>query len=270
MLSRDYKVGIYKITNKIDAKFYIGSSINITNRWKSHIKLLNNNMHHSRYFQNAWNKYGKDNFIFERIENVKDKSKLLDREQYYLDTLTPFSNLDRGYNINPTAGSNLGVKYSEASKKKMSEWVRTPEMKKKMSDARVGIKLSKETKEKLRTINTGKIHSDATKEKMSLSHKDKKLSEEHKTNLRKHKSKEHCKNISKGKKGIKFTKEHCKNISKGHSIPILKYNLNNQLIGEFDTSLKAAYSVNMKSNKWIIDTCKGRRDSAFGFIWKYK
>lgn len=152
MLSKDYKIGIYKITSNVDGKIYIGSSINITNRWKAHIKKLKENTHHSRYFQNAWNKHGSDNFIFERIENVKDKNKLLEREQYYLDKLTPFANLDRGYNINPMAGSNLGVKYSEESKKKMSSWIRTPEMVAKISKANKGQKRSLETRKLISNI----------------------------------------------------------------------------------------------------------------------
>jgi group I intron endonuclease len=133
-MARDYKTGIYKITNRVNGKFYIGSSINITNRWKAHIYRLNSGTHVNRHLQSAWNKYGSESFIFERIERIVDKNLLIEREQSYLDILKPYHE-DIGYNLSPIAGSTLGVKYSEESKKKMGEWVRTDEMRKNMSAA---------------------------------------------------------------------------------------------------------------------------------------
>lgn len=38
----DKKCGVYKITNNITGKFYIGSSIDINKRWKSHINASKN------------------------------------------------------------------------------------------------------------------------------------------------------------------------------------------------------------------------------------
>ena len=144
MLLKDFKTGIYKITNLKNGKFYIGSSVQITRRITGHISQLNKNSHVNRHLQNAWNQYGPDSFTFERLERVKVKSKLLEREQYYLDTFLYAQEyikgvdnrfLELGYNLNPIAGSNLGVRYSEESKKKMGEWERTPEMRKNMSAA---------------------------------------------------------------------------------------------------------------------------------------
>lgn len=42
-------VGIYSITNKVNNKIYIGQSVNIYNRWKSHICELNNNHHYNGF-----------------------------------------------------------------------------------------------------------------------------------------------------------------------------------------------------------------------------
>lgn len=50
-------VAVYKIYNKINGKFYIGSSIDLGERWKSHIDELNRNVHDNFHLQNAWNKY---------------------------------------------------------------------------------------------------------------------------------------------------------------------------------------------------------------------
>ena len=55
---------VYKITNKLNNKIYIGQSVNIERRWKEHIcDNRKNSLIHL-----AIQKYGKDNFDFEVIE----------------------------------------------------------------------------------------------------------------------------------------------------------------------------------------------------------
>lgn len=65
-MKSDYKLfnksGIYKITNKINGKFYIGSSCNLYNRLYEHIRYLKLNKHGNPKLQNAFNKYGIENF----------------------------------------------------------------------------------------------------------------------------------------------------------------------------------------------------------------
>lgn len=119
--------GIYRFTNKISGKIYIGSAKNLRKRFVQHRSNLRLNKHHSIHFQNAYNKYGENNFIYDIIEKVDDVYKLLNREQYYLDTLL-FANeyvnnksskfLELGYNINPFASNRLGSKQSEESIRK--------------------------------------------------------------------------------------------------------------------------------------------------------
>jgi len=102
------KSGIYKITNKMNGKFYIGSSKDIDNRWNDHKKHLNGDYHCNPKLQHSWNFHGKDNFDFSVIEEVVDSNKLYDREQFYLDTFRPYMR-DIGYNIcpNATGGDNI-------------------------------------------------------------------------------------------------------------------------------------------------------------------
>lgn len=119
----DKIIGVYKITNLINGKIYIGSSIDINSRWKEHVRDLNKNKHHSTHLQRSWNKNGSENFEFSILEKCNEE-EILDREQYYLDTLKPFDK-NNGYN---TALNSLapmtGRKHSNETKAKLSEGVR--------------------------------------------------------------------------------------------------------------------------------------------------
>jgi group I intron endonuclease len=118
----DYKNkgGIYKIRNIINNKVYIGSATNLYQRKREHFSRLNNNKHENQYLQNSWNKYGKNNFLFEVIEYVENDNKLIEREQYYFN-ITNCCKRENGYNIRPKAESNLGTKRTDEQRKKLSE-----------------------------------------------------------------------------------------------------------------------------------------------------
>lgn len=60
--------GIYLIMNQINGKGYVGQAVNIEERWKQHKYRLNGQYHGNKHLQNAWNKYGKDNFVFIILE----------------------------------------------------------------------------------------------------------------------------------------------------------------------------------------------------------
>jgi group I intron endonuclease len=87
--------GIYKIVNVKNGKIYIGSSKNIKRRWGIHKSSLKNNRHHSVYLQRAWNKYGKENFIYEVIKEMPNASnvELLNEETYFVTMLKPEYNV---------------------------------------------------------------------------------------------------------------------------------------------------------------------------------
>lgn len=111
---------IYQIRHTASGKVYVGSAIDPRKRWTEHRRTLRIGKHHSRYLQRAWDKYGKDSFVFEIIEPVLFVEDLLVREQYWIDTLRsndPF----RGYNIASIAGSMLGTKRTNEERAKISE-----------------------------------------------------------------------------------------------------------------------------------------------------
>ena len=106
--------GIYSIENIKNKRMYIGSSINIEARFERHKDDLRAGIHHSRYLQRAWNKYGKSQFRYKILEVIKDPEKLIEIEQAYIDS---HKNL---YNMSPTASNCLGVKHTQATKEKQS------------------------------------------------------------------------------------------------------------------------------------------------------
>lgn len=102
--------GIYIIICCTNLRFYIGSSAYLYHRFDSHHSELQTNTHGNSHLQNAWNKYGKDAFIFGVLEYC-DKSILIQREQFYIDKYHAANNRV-GFNINPNAHSCLGRKSS--------------------------------------------------------------------------------------------------------------------------------------------------------------
>jgi len=51
MIKLNKIVGVYKITNTKNGKVYIGKSIDVNNRWKTHRRYLDNNNHYNYKLQ---------------------------------------------------------------------------------------------------------------------------------------------------------------------------------------------------------------------------
>jgi group I intron endonuclease len=89
---------IYEILNLKTNKKYIGSAVNFEKRKQRHLYKLENNQHHSKSLQHSWNKYTPDDFVFNIIEEIKDRTILLEREQYWLDYYQVYKK-EFGYNM---------------------------------------------------------------------------------------------------------------------------------------------------------------------------
>lgn len=86
---------IYKITNKINNKIYIGKTLEtIEIRWKEHIKDSKRECNKKRPLYAAFNKYGIDNFTIEEVEECSAEI-LNEREIYWIEYFRSFKN---GYN----------------------------------------------------------------------------------------------------------------------------------------------------------------------------
>lgn len=129
----DYPSGIYQIRNLINGKIYIGQSVRLVDRRYNHFRLLELGQSHAHHLQNSYNKYGRENFVFEVLMYC-DIDSLDFYEQFFVDNLKP------QYNIRTEVTSNRGHKVSE------------------------------ETKHKLRLSNLGKKRSTAARLNMSKAH----------------------------------------------------------------------------------------------------
>jgi len=172
--------GIYKIINKIDGKYYVGSSENIIRRWYIHQRSLNFGLHHSFKLQHAWNKYGKDYFELIIVEKVNNEN-LLPAEQLYLNECK--CNPDKNYNVSYIAGSPFKGK------------THTDETKNKISIKNKGLIRSDMFRLNARNFMTGR--------KLSESHKNA-MRVKKKPHLRKKLSEEQYKLIGLNRRGIKY------------------------------------------------------------------
>lgn len=170
-------VGIYMITNKINNKKYIGQSVNIKRRKHYHFT-----RHCKMIISDSIFKYGKENFVFEILEECEE-AQLDELEIKYITEYETHISLGRGYNVD-LGGKGLG-KMSKDTKQKLRELnlgannsfygkKHTEESLEKMREKQSGKKLSKETKQKIKESTSGdknhfygKTHTDEVKNFMS-------------------------------------------------------------------------------------------------------
>ena len=137
---------IYSIINKVNGKFYYGSTNNFNKRRSEHFSKLKKNKHCNIHLQRAYNKHGIDNFVMEMVKEVSIE-QLLSEEQKYLEFT--MLNPEKYYNIATCA---------EASKRGLKHGPLSQEHKENISKAGIGRKLTDKTKQKLSLAKLGEKH----------------------------------------------------------------------------------------------------------------
>jgi group I intron endonuclease len=148
--------GVYCITNKTTNRCYIGGTRTIRKRWHEHKKQASESRHHSRAFQEDWDKYGAQDFEF-KILLWCSPDNLRMYEQSCMSRFLSY------YNVSPSADSQFGLKMSAGSRAKLSESAKrtknrtgiphTPESKAKISASRMGKGGGPRTPERCRNIS---------------------------------------------------------------------------------------------------------------------
>lgn len=228
---------VYKHTSP-SGKVYIGiTSQKPEYRWDSGRGYRFNN-----YFYRAIEKYGWDNFQHEILHTGLTKDEACAKE---IELIAQYKSFDVNFGYNLSTGGEHpgnGRIVSEEVRKKLSEsnkgQIRSEETRKKMSE-----------KAKLRTGENhpfyGKRHNELSRQKMSKAHQGKVLSEEHREKM----SKSHINHPHLSKK-------------------VAQYTLNGKLVQEYPSLSEAARIVGCRSSD-ICSVCRGKRNTAHGFVWKY-
>jgi len=157
---------VYKLTNKINGKFYIGITTgDMKQRLRGHRQSTN------PHLTSAMNKYGKENFIIEQLDTAKTNKELDRKEVALIKKLKPHYNMQEGGreffhhteeskrkigkgNMVAKLGNQyrLGKKFTTKSKEKISESLRGNTNKL----GKIGAKLSLETRKKMSKAKSGK------------------------------------------------------------------------------------------------------------------
>lgn len=166
--------GIYKITNLLNGKMYIGKhkTSNLDDGYMGSGIVINQ----------ALEKYGKENFRKEWLMFCEDKEEMNYMERVFVDQTW----VDRSDTYNLKLGGEGGLNYvTQEVRKKMSEAA------KRRKPSFLGHKHSEETKQKISEFHKGNTwhlgcrHTEEAKQKMSIAHKGKCLSRQTRYNLSK-------------------------------------------------------------------------------------
>lgn len=197
---------IYKIINLVNDKFYVGSTSNTRERFRTHRNKLRRGVHHCKHLQAAWNKYGEEKFDFRVIETVPLGESLQAAEDKWL-----IEHVGKDYCYNsglrsdaPWRGApkeqhpNFGRPRTEEERNQISATLKEFYAADYNNHPRVGKAHTEETKERIRQAKLdnptkawlGKERSEETKAKISAAQKGKpkaagrKVSEEGRAKIR--------------------------------------------------------------------------------------
>ena len=223
--------GIYVIQNTINNHIYIGSSINLKQRFSQHKSTLRNNTHKNKHLQSAWNKYGEENFEFIIIEHTSNIKKVLNRENIHIRLYKPEYN-------NIQVNNDEKFFHSEETKKKIGEkskqkFINNPNLLFNFIESRKGKPAWNKGLKGIYTLETRKKISEAMKKRTPIKH----------------------------------SKEIIDKIVSKNSIPIYQYDLEGNFIKEWKSATEAARFYNAKNSG---NFCKAVKEGIklYNSYWK--
>lgn len=244
MVKNNYYV--YCHTNKINGKKYIGITCQKPERrWQ------NGNGYKTKYFYNAIQKYGWDNFKHEILHsNLSfDEAKQLEVKYIAEFHTCIYDDECQGYNATMGGDGCVGYKHSEETKLKFKNRIMSEETRRKISKTvsktNKGRIVSEDTKRKISESEIGKIVSKETREKISNLQKGRKLTEEWKQNISKH--------------HLEHPRYNCTKV-------VQKDKDKNIIIRTYTSISEARRDTGINN----ISAClRGKQKTAGGYIWEY-
>ena len=110
---------IYKVTNKVNGKIYVGQTINeLSHRRRQHENSYKYESTKNGVFARAMKKYGKENFTWEVIDSASSIGELNEKEIYWIKELNTLVDNGMGYNSNK---GGLNGEHSETTKRKIGD-----------------------------------------------------------------------------------------------------------------------------------------------------
>lgn len=168
--------GVYCLRNTESGKRYVGSTINMRERWLDHIAELSSNTHVNKHLQNSWNKHGASRFVFDVLE-LSGPETLHDCERKWINLTASTIGWGNLFNASkdPTAPMR-GKKHTDEAKAKIKAAMSLPRKGRckdwKHSEAwflkRRGTKLTDEHKRRIGIAHLGKKRSSETRVKLSI------------------------------------------------------------------------------------------------------
>lgn len=173
---------LYRITNNLNGKIYIGQTVDIINRWRAHNSYAKKPEKTGQYIHRSMAKYGSENFIFEAIATCKTQEHA-DETELILISQYNSRNKEFGYNIKPGGSTSP---HSDETKQKLREATlrqietqghpaqgtkRTPEQSANLSRARLEhpVDYTPEIRQKMSESHLGKVLPEEQRQKMSES-----------------------------------------------------------------------------------------------------
>lgn len=264
------KSGIYKITNTLNGRVYIGSAKEFKERWNDHRRNLAKNKHQNKYLQNDYNKFyqfcGNDDFlIFEILELTNgDKKERTLKEQHYIDK--HYDHQKECYNIRKEAlMSDSFYKHNNEIKKILSNLAKKRTGNK---NSNYGNLWSDEMKEIQRKKVADRCSNPEYRKKLSIAQKNKKMSLEQKNIInekRKIANKNAYHNNLETKQKILAGLEKAL-ATKRKKVEQYKDGI---LINTYNSMKEASVAVQISACS-ISDCCRGKQKTAAGYVWKYK
>lgn len=234
--------GIYKITNIVNNKFYIGSTTNLYRRICEHRLALSKNKHSNQHLQNAYNKYGIENFKVFVLESNVDLLILRSKEGEYLQQLKPEYNIaDVDVSGKVFLSKETKIKIGAASAQKFIDKPHLIE------------EFSERARKTIAGWNAGltNIYSDVQRKNLSDKAKDR-WSQKTKQN------EDHLNKFLEGSRKSRKKRERS----------ILQFDSNNLLLKEWSSISEACAVLKMSAGNIITGIQQNK--IRYGYYWKYK